>query len=146
MKPLLAACQRQRVLQRLDLIGLPYRLGAEPERHRAADCLSLSRHILSTYGIKTPNPERSWYRRLKRRDYSIFYEQLDSWGTLTTDIDVGTVALCQSESGVGLATFIDDFPGWLSFVGTQVVWSPDGVLNIERLYCPGSNNFVNRLE
>ena len=132
------------MFKRLDLIGMKYRLGADPERHGQADCLSLSRHILATYGIKTPNPERSWYRRLRQKDYSIFREQLELWGTLTTDIDVGTVALCQTENGVGLATFIDDYPGWLSFIGTEVVWSRDGVLNIESLYCPGNTSSVKR--
>ena len=132
------------MFKRLDLIGMKYRLGADPERHGQADCLSLSKYILRTYGIKTPNAERSWYRRLKKGDYSIFQEQLELWGTQTSDIGVGTVALCQAGNGVGLATFIDDYPGWLSFVGTEVVWSPDGALNIASLYCPGSISSVNR--
>ena len=96
---------------------MKYRLGAEPERHGQADCLTLSRYILSTYGIGAPQAERSWYRRLRKKDYSIFREQLELWGTQTTDIRVGTVALCQAGDGVGLATFIDDYPGWLSFIG-----------------------------
>ena len=131
-------------LTRLELIGLPYRLGAEPDRHCAADCLTLSRHVLRTYGIDTPTANRSWYRRLRNKDYSIFTEQLDLWGTQTTDIKVGTVALCQTNSGVGLATFINDYPGWLSFIGTEVVWSPVGAPSIERLYCPGKSNSAKR--
>ena len=126
------------MLQRLDLIGMKYRLGAEPERHGQADCLTLSRYILSTYGIGAPQAERSWYRRLRKKDYSIFREQLELWGTQTTDIRVGTVALCQAGDGVGLATFIDDYPGWLSFIGTEVVWSQLEALNIESLYSPGN--------
>ena len=139
---MLDVSQRQRELARLDLIGLPYRLGAEPLLHHAADCLTLSRYILKTYGIQTPSAERSWYRRLRKGDYSIFKEQLELWGTQTTAAGVGTVALCRNDSGVCLATFIDDFPGWLNFRGAEVVWSPDGVLNIEALYCPGSGNSV----
>jgi len=123
---------------------MKYRLGADPERHGKADCLSLSRYILSTYGIGTPQAERSWYRRLRKKDYSIFKEQLELWGTQTTDIRVGTVALCQAEEGVGLATFIDDYPGWLSFIGTEVVWSQVEALNIENLYCPGNTSSVKR--
>jgi hypothetical protein len=121
---------------------LPYRLGADPEKHGAADCLTLSKYILGTYGIQTPPGEKSWYRRLRNNDYSIFVEQLELWGTPTTDIGVGTVALCKAGSGVGLATFIDDYPGWLSFIGTQVVWNPVGALSTERLYCPGSTKFA----
>jgi hypothetical protein len=132
------------VLERLDLIGLPYRLGAEPERHKAADCLTLSRYVLKTYGVETPSGDRSWYRRLRQKDYSIFKEQLDLWGTETADITVGTVALCQTDSGVCLATFISEYPGWLNFRGTEVVWSPLEGLNIERLYCPGNTSSVKR--
>ena len=144
MKPKSDDCPRPQGLTRLDLVGLPYRLGADPERHGAADCLTLSRYVLKTYGIKTPAGERSWYRRLRKGDYSIFREQLELWGTPTADIAVGTVALCQTSSGVGLATFIDDYPGWLSFVGTEVVWSPDGALSIEALYSPGNSSFATR--
>lgn len=118
---------------------MKYRLGAEPERHGQADCLTLSRYILRTYGIGTPQAERSWYRRLRKKDYSIFEEQLKLWGTQTTDISVGTVALCRGIDGLGLATFIDDYPGWLSFIGTEVVWSRLEALNIENLYCPGNS-------
>ena len=132
------------MLQRLELIGLPYRLGAHPEHHQAADCLTLSRYILGTYGIETPEGERSWYRRLRKRDYSIFREQLELWGTRTTDIGVGTVALCKSLEGLCLATYIDDFPGWLSFIGTEVVWSPSEALNIEATYCPGNSSYATR--
>ena len=144
MKKQSADCLRHHELARLDLIGLPYRLGADPERHHAADCLTLSKYILGTYGITTPNAERSWYRRLRKRDYSIFREQLELWGTPTDAIAVGTVALCESGNGLGLATFIDDYPGWLSFIGTEVVWNPPGALNIEALYFPGSSRFVKR--
>ena len=119
-----------------------YRLGAEPERHGKADCLTLSRYILSTYGIGAPQAERSWYRRLRKKDYSIFKEQLELWGTQTTDIRVGTVALCRAFEGLGLATFIDDYPGWLSFGITEVVWNPVEALNIESLYCPGNTSSV----
>ena len=58
---------------------------------------------------------------MRNKDYSIFREQLELWGTQTTDIRVGTVT-CQAGDGVGLTTFIDDYPGWLSFIGTEVVW------------------------
>ena len=33
------------------LIGLPYRLGADPKKHKAGDCLSLCRTVLTHYGI-----------------------------------------------------------------------------------------------
>ena len=144
MKRTLADYPPPPALTRLDLIGLKYRLGAEPDRHRAADCLTLSRYVLRTYGIDTPSGDRSWYRRLRQKDYSIFREQLDLWGSSTTDIAVGTVALCQTSNGVGLATFIDDCPGWLLFAGTEVVWSNLEAPSIEALYCPGNRSSAKR--
>ena len=78
-----------------ELIGLPYRLGATPEKHKAADCLSLARCVLKHYNIDSPEPERDWYRRLRRKDYSIFEEQLTLWGDVVDSPTMGTVALMQ---------------------------------------------------
>ena len=58
------------------LIGMQYRLGADPERHGKADCLSLARHVVSAYGIELPPANRSWYRRLRRGDYAVFTDEL----------------------------------------------------------------------
>ena len=127
----------------LKLIGLPYRLGACPEKHGAADCLSLSRTILAWYGIDTPDPERSWYRRLKREDYSVFEEQLLLWGDETELLKVGTVGLCKAPNqGLGLATYFEELPGWISFVGSAVRWSPIGALEIVKYYCPTKSSYV----
>ena len=38
------------------LIGLPYRLGADPIKNHAVDCLSLARTVLKYYGIKSQAP------------------------------------------------------------------------------------------
>ena len=86
-------------------IGLPYRLGADPEKHDAADCLTLARAILRHQGIETPEPTREWYRRLRRKDYSVFKEELEKWGQQNSEVRVGTVALCKSEDSSFLATF-----------------------------------------
>ena len=119
------------------LIGLPYRLGADPEKHGAADCLSLSRAILRWYGIDTPAPERSWYRRLKQNDYSIFEEQLELWGKQTSRLESGTVCLSRGNANAyGLATYFAEQPGWISFVGSEAKWSPIGALEVVRYYCP----------
>ena len=55
-----------------DLIGMPYRLGASPEKHGAADCLTLAKAVLSFQGVKTPEPKRHWYRRLMQGDTNVF--------------------------------------------------------------------------
>ena len=61
-------------LKPYELIGLEYRLGSDPAKHGTGDCLSLVRTVLGHYGFTVPKGERDWYRRLKRKDYSIFFE------------------------------------------------------------------------
>ena len=60
-----------------ELIGLPYRLGADPVKHGAGDCLSLCRVVLAHYGFTVPEGKRDWYRRLRKKDYSVFFEELN---------------------------------------------------------------------
>ncbi len=119
-----------------ELIGMKYRLGATPEKHGTADCLSLSKAVLAFYGISTPEPQRDWYRRLKKGDTVIFKEELSKWGKQIASPTLGAVALCRSEPGsftsLAMATFFED--GWISFVGSTVMWSPIGVLAVEELY------------
>ena len=112
-------------LKPYELIGLPYRLGADPKKHGAGDCLSLCRTVLKSYGISSPEPERSWYRRLKKKDYSIFFEELNRWG-VESPPKLGTIGLCKSDDGYGMAAYYED--GWLSYrrtlEGQVVIWSP----------------------
>ena len=116
------------------LIGLPYRLGADPEIHKAADCVSLSRTVLKHYGIKSQQATRDWYRRLRKKDYEVFRDELKKWGTLTTTANIGVVALCKSEKGYALAVYWKG--GWLSFADKTVRWSPIGGLAVLELYYP----------
>ena len=124
------------------LIGLPYRLGADPEIHKAADCVSLSRTVLNHYGIKSQKATRDWYRRLRKKDYSIFKEELEKWGTRTETPKIGTVSLIIATEGYGLAVYFEE--GWLNISdGSGVMWSPLGALQIEEIYCPKKSNYVN---
>lgn len=120
-------------MKTLDLIGLPYRLGANPDDHQAADCLSLACAVLRNDGFNPPKPERSWYRRLRKGDYEVFREELDRFCEKTETPRVGTVALCDAPNGVCLATYFES--GWLSFVGSEVKWSPIAALTVQQLYC-----------
>ena len=116
------------------LLGLPYRLGATPDKHKAADCVSLSGEVLKNYGIDFPCQKREWYRRLRKKDYDVFRDELKKWGTLTTTANIGVVALCKAEKGYALAVYWER--GWLSFADKTVRWSPiDGLAVLER-YCP----------
>jgi len=126
------------------LIGLPYRLGADPEKHGALDCVSLSRTVLKYYGIKSPEPTRQWYRRLKRKDYSIFREQLELWGIRTKTLRLGTVGLCKSKAGYGLAVYWAE--GWLNICEESgAKWSPIEALQVVDSYYPQKQNFVKSL-
>ena len=125
-----------------DLIGYPYRLGASPEKHGAADCLTLAKAVLAWQGIETPAGQRAWYRRLRQGDTSIFAEELSRWGHQIDSPRLGTVALCQSDCGLGMASFFED--GWISFVGSAVHWSPSSALQVVACYCPMNLTYVNR--
>ncbi len=118
------------------LIGMGYRLGADPERHGAVDCLSLAQTVLASYGIPTPRAERTWYRRLKHRDYSIFKEELERWGHQISTPRIGAVALCEGENGgYGMAVYWEY--GWLNISeGRAVRWSPTEALPLVAIYCP----------
>jgi len=117
------------------LVGLPYRLGADPEKHKAGDCLSLVRTVLANYGFTVPQGQRDWYRRLRKKDYSIFFEELNRWG-VESPPKLGTIALCKSDDGYGMATFYEE--GWLSYQktlgGQVVIWLPLNALMVEGCY------------
>ena len=115
-----------------ELIGLPYRLGADPVKHGAGDCLSLVRTVLGHYGFVVPQGQRDWYRRLRRKDYSVFFEELNRWGVESTP-KLGTIGLCKSEDGFGMAAYYEE--GWISYQKRLeelvVIWSPLGNLMVE---------------
>ena len=118
------------------LIGLPYRLGADPEKHKAGDCLSLVRTVLANYGFTVPKGERDWYRRLRKKDYSIFFEELNRWG-VDSPPKLGAIALCHSEDdSYGMAAYYEE--GWLSYRRTLesqvVIWSPLEALSLAGCY------------
>ena len=122
------------------LIGLPYRLGADPIKHHAADCVSLARTVLKYYGISSPEPTRDWYRRVRKKDFDIFKEELEKWGNKTKQFNIGTVALCKSNNGFGLAVYYEE--GWISCGESEVRWSPLDGLEVVGCYSPQKSNYV----
>jgi len=119
-----------------ELIGLPYRLGADPVKHGAGDCLSLVRTVLANYGFTVPKGQRDWYRRLRKKDYSVFFEELNRWG-VDSPPKLGAIALCKSHDGYGMAAYYEE--GWLNYqkiLGNRVViWSPLNDLMAHGCYC-----------
>ena len=130
-------------LKPYELIGLPYRLGADPVKHKAGDCLSLVRTVLANYGFTVPKGERDWYRRLKKKDYSIFFEELNRWG-VESPPKLGTIGLCKSDDGYGMAAYYEE--GWLSYRRTLedqvVIWSPLEALLVVGCYFQRKPNSV----
>ena len=116
-----------------DLIGLKYRLGADPERHGAADCVTLARAVLRHHNVITPEPQRAWYRRLRKGDTQVFKDELERWGEKVSTPKIGSVALCHSPLGYGLATFFED--GWIYFAESVVQWNRTAVLPVVAVYC-----------
>ena len=118
-----------------ELIGFEYRLGSDPVKHGTGDCLSLVRTVLGHYGFTVPKGERDWYRRLKRKDYSIFFEELNRWG-VESPPKLGTIGLCKSEDGYGMAAWYEE--GWISYQktlgGQVVIWLPLNALTVEGCY------------
>ena len=123
------------MIEPYQLIGLPYRLGADPEKHGATDCLNLCRAVLHWQGITTPTPRREWYRRLRRGDRQVFEEELSRWGEQCSAATVGTIGLLTDpEQSCGLAAFYED--GWLQFSAIKtVIWVPSTGLTPAALYC-----------
>ena len=108
-------------------------MGADARTHGATDCLGLAIAVLRFYGVTTPQPKRSWYRRLKRGDTEVFRDELERWGIEVEAPRLGAVGLCRSELGYGLAVWWSE--GWLSYRLDQVAWSPPGVLEVCGIYC-----------
>ena len=117
-----------------NLIGMRYRLGADPERHGAADCLTLAKAVLQYQGVVTPPAQRSWYRRLRRGDTDVFREELERWGSVVDAPKLVTVALCHSDLGYGMATYFEG--GFIHFGEEGVRWSPLETLEILDLFEP----------
>tara|TARA_E500000331_G_scaffold302643_1_gene304685 strand:- start:7709 stop:8092 length:384 start_codon:yes stop_codon:yes gene_type:complete len=118
------------------LIGLPYRLGSDPIKHGSADCLSLCRVVLAYDGYIVPTGEREWYRRLRKKDYSVFEDELNRWG-IESPPRLGSIALCLgNDNSLALAAYY--LNGWLSFKKTfgelAVSWSPLNGLMVKGCY------------
>ena len=112
---------------------MQYRLGSNPEQHGTADCLSLVSAVVRYYGYSAPQPQRSWYRRLRQGDYSIFEEELNRWGERVGLPRLSTVGLCQAEQGgYGLAAWYED--GWLLFVDKEVTWAHKSIAPVIEMY------------
>ena len=117
------------------LIGMGYRLGANPESHGVTDCLGLSRAVLKYYGVGSPEASRSWYRRMRAGDWSVFPEQLGLWGETVLEPRIGAIALCNNRDGsYAMGAWYEE--GWLIFNPEKLIsWQPRQNLEVAAIYC-----------
>jgi hypothetical protein len=52
----------------MHLVGLPYRMSADPKGAEATDCIRLVFHVLEIAGQQPPPIDRRWYPMLARQD------------------------------------------------------------------------------
>jgi hypothetical protein len=50
------------------LVGMPYRMCADPRKGRATDCIHLAFYILELADEHPPKMDRDWYRMLAQKD------------------------------------------------------------------------------
>jgi hypothetical protein len=95
----------------------------------------LVRTVLANYGFTVPQGQREWYRKLRKKDYSIFFEELNRWG-VESPPKLGTIGLCKSEDGYGMAAWYEE--GWISYQktlgGQMVIWLPINALMVQGCY------------
>ena len=75
-----------------------------------------------------------------KKDYKIFKEELERWGNETKQFNIGTVALCKSNNGFGLAVYYEE--GWINCGESGVRWSPLDGLEVVESYFPQKSNYV----
>lgn len=61
-------------------LGLPYRIGADPEDGIACDCIHLVLRVLAMGGLHPPEVQRRWYNFLATKEINKIMEE---WSALT---------------------------------------------------------------
>jgi len=104
-------------------VGLPYRLGADPEDGKATDCIRLVLRVLAMGGYHPPLIERDWYGHLARRDIKPI---MDDWFRLTEQTygpEEYAMTLLPGEGDFSIAIVVNN--GLLMLRrATGVTWAP----------------------
>lgn len=119
----------------LDLIGLPYELGAHPSTGKT-DCINLVYEVRTRLGLSCPPLEQAWYTGSK----TMVLRALLTWGTEVQErLYDGDVALAsQNDWAFGVV--------WqsgilrISELSKAVAWSPIGSISIRCRYFRGRNS------
>lgn len=54
-------------------IGLPHKLGADPDDGEGADCLVVAYKVLSSLDIYFPRPQPEWFAMVERKEWANLY-------------------------------------------------------------------------
>lgn len=104
-------------------VGLPYRMGADPVRGEATDCIRLVLRVLEDAGLNPPPVEREWYRLLAQRDYKAIAADWFRLTEQTSGPEQYAMTLLPTEGDFSIAIVVDD--GLLAVKATVgVVWVP----------------------
>jgi len=107
----------------IDLIGRPYRLGADgTEEDGAIDCIHLVYIALDRLGIETPQFKEVWYGQTVRQ----FGRDLLRWGDRVDRPQYDGDVLLLSEGSPVFAVFWNKGCLYISLHLNAVTWSPIG--------------------
>lgn len=104
-------------------VGLPYRLGADPVKGEATDCLHLAFRTIELGSVRVPPIKRQWYVHLARNEMKPIYQDWFDLTEQTFGPEQYAMTLLDGEGDFSLATVID---GGLLLVRQTVgsIWAP----------------------
>jgi hypothetical protein len=104
-------------------VGLPYRLGADPESGTATDCIRMVLRVLADAGLNPPDVERRWYRLLAQRDIQAIKADWFAMTEQTMGPEQYAMTLLPTDGDFSIAIVVDN--GLLVVRATVgVVWVP----------------------
>lgn len=103
-------------------VGLPFKMGADPDAGEASDCIRLVLRVLEHAGLNPPSVERRWYNHLAKREIK---EIMADWFRLTEQThgpeDYAMTVLPLADFAIAIVVS----GGILSVTpSTGVLWSP----------------------
>lgn len=104
-------------------LGLPFKLGADPENGNATDCVHLVFRVAQQNGVTTPEIKREWYSHLGKRNIGPIMKDWFSLTEQTMGPEQCAMAIMPDENIFAMSIVVD---GGLLFVRSSVgvIWAP----------------------
>lgn len=104
-------------------IGMPYRLGGDPNQGRGTDCIRMVLSVLRDAGLDPPPVERRWYQLLAQRDMAAIERDWFSLTEQTSGPEQYAMTILPADGDFSIAVVVDN--GLLTVRATVgVVWVP----------------------